>query len=156
MRRVPLSKNAVLRKDLPDARAFAEYVAHRVLARHLLEGARDDLLFDRGRHHDASVVVGHDEVPLRDRYAPDRNRAPDGNDLEAALRVGRRQPGGEDRALHVNDAPAVATEAVEHDSPTALGASVRAEELAPKRRARLALDCPDHHLSRPKTVKQVH
>src|SRR5439155_15432707 len=120
MRRVPFSKNAVLRKDLPDARAFAEYVAHHDLDRPLLEGARDDLLFDRGRHHDASVVVGHDEVPLRDRYAPDRYRAPDGNDLEAALRVGRRQPGGEDRELHVHDSPAVSAQSVEHDSPTAL------------------------------------
>src|SRR2546430_17136341 len=107
MRRVPFSKNAVLRKDLPDARAFAEYVAHRVLARHLLESARDDLLFDRGRHHDATVVVGHDEVPLRDRYAPDRDRAPDGNDLEAALRFGSRPPGGAARNLHVNASPTV-------------------------------------------------
>src|SRR5580765_2115933 len=151
-----LSKDAVLGEHLADVRPLAQDVAHRVLAGHLFECAGDDVVLDRRRHDDAAIVVSDHEVAVRHRNASDRHRAADRHDLEPPLRVGRRQPGREHRELHLDDPPAVAAHAVEHDAPRALRARVSAQQLAPERSARLAFHCAHHDLAGVQPVEQVH
>src|SRR4029077_8177240 len=143
----PCSKNAVLLEDVFDAGPLGENLAHLVLPGHFLESAGDDILLNGCRHDHAAVVVSEHQVAIRDGDAADGNRASNGNDLEAAFGVGWRKPGRKHWKLHVDDPPAVPAQSVEHDAPAASGSGVRAEQLSPKRRARLTLNGADDHLT---------
>src|SRR5437870_11252824 len=83
------SQDSVLLEDLSDACPLGQDLAHRVLARHLLQRAADDILFDGGGDHHAAVAVCEDEIAVHHGHPRDGNRAPDSNHLQAALGVGR-------------------------------------------------------------------
>src|SRR5207249_9590658 len=149
-------ENAVVLEDFADARPLAEDIPHLVLARDFFYGLGDDVVLDRRGHDDTPVRVGDDQVAVRYGHATDGDRAPDRDHLEAALGVGGREPGGEDRKLHLLDAPAVPAEAVDHHSATTLGAGMRAQQLAPERGSNLGLHRGDDHLTLTKAIEHLH
>src|ERR1700730_2908695 len=108
------SQHAETIEDVLQLGAAQELVTRGVLAADLLEGPRQDRLFDLSRHHDDPVGIAEDEVAGFHANAGADDRHVDVGDLAATLRVERRDAAMEDRETGVADGAHGAREAGHH------------------------------------------